>query len=128
MDIKLIDEFRKQHHNNPYLSSNIAAHQAHHLVVKSDNRLSDASALHCVIEHVDPVIRDYVPKTSKVYRILEGVDDQMIRKSVFKSYQLSKSTGNLIYWYDDSLGFSRRARVRILTNLVFMKKEELNNE
>lgn len=51
--------------------------------------------------------------------LLTGVDDIDIRQSVRKSFNKSKEVGHLIYMYINDLSDGNKARVRILTNLVW---------
>lgn len=51
--------------------------------------------------------------------LLSSVDDIDIRHSVRKSFDKSKEAGHLIYMYINELSDGNKARVRILTNLVW---------
>lgn len=58
-------------------------------------------------------------KSKSAVDILNYVDNQSVVKSVNLSIGLSKSEGHLIYRYTSNLDEYNRARVRILTNIIW---------
>lgn len=124
MDVKLNEKYKKTHGNNPYLAAVCCAKQAHNIVNKYHHEISDAQAISHVISKKSIVLPEKVRKNTYMYDVLSQVDDKIVRKCVIDSYHMSLSANHLIYCYDDSLGYSRRARVRILTNMIVYHKED----
>lgn len=58
------------------------------------------------------------------YDILNYVENKDIRKSVTRSLGISKTVKHLVYAYEKSLKDEDKARVRVLTNILWYQSKE----
>lgn len=104
-------------------------------MIQSNNVISESEALTWALTSVQPEdlkkrmkIKETLQNVYQPVRfyqeqymedLLASVDDIDIRHSVRESFVKSKEAGHLIYMYINELSDGNKARVRILTNLVW---------
>lgn len=61
------------------------------------------------------------------YDILNYVEDECVKRSVTRSLGISKTVKHLTYAYEKSLSECDKARVRVLTNILWYQSKEVKN-
>lgn len=112
---------------NPYNAVSLIAAMARKLAEDNDNVISHSEALSWVLHGERPCLesrRRYIQNVTKhkisyIDDLLSGVDDNYVCDSVRRSVELSEKNRHLIYVYKDVDDEPRRARVRILTRMIW---------
>ena len=73
------------------------------------------------IEYLNRIKTIQIRKNSRVYDILNYVDDKDVCKSVKNSIHLSTTSKNLTYVYTSGLTDSQKSRIRVLTRIIWYK-------
>ena len=106
---------------------------------KTEGRLSNSEALSAVLNKALPentFNRQRVETMEQLYieryirEVLSQIDDIAVRYSVSQTLQKSKAEKNLVFTYLDALSPAQRARVRIISKLVWYNlypKGDANN-
>lgn len=118
---KLVDEC-----GSPYAAVNHIAMEARRKLKEVDSQILDSKAITWALTGIPPKIHNrneayYLRDEAQAYLddMLCYVDDEDVCESVRNSYKTSKRANHLIYVYKNDLDESRRARVRILTRIVW---------
>lgn len=126
MSIRSDFEYRQQleHSDNPYQAVRKLAAQARELADEYDNNIFHSQAITHVLHGTKPSMKDQYRDEREAWGIRDffcNIEDREVRDAVYDSYYDSKEKGNLIYVYNDITEECRRARVRILTRMLWQK-------
>lgn len=110
---------------SPFAAINYIAKSARVKRQQVDNRILESEAITWALTGIQPQLRERVHTVDEWYNIsyldevLSYVDDEQVADSVRESYSESARTHHLIYCYHSSLDESRKARVRVLTRMIW---------
>lgn len=109
---------------SPYAAVNYVAKTARKLMKEIEYPVMESEAISWVLTGEKPEAkgRNRIPFNYDIHLlddILSGVDDPEVCISVRESYSASLQAHHLIYCYHMSLDENRKARVRILLNMVW---------
>lgn len=127
MDAQFKDFYKQLNQSTSVFSDVMSvATQARSMANKSNNAILHSQALSMVLRHEtsdvireDAVIDEYESRYIK--EVLIYVDDVDVRNAVYDSFYDSKSNKNLLFIYNDISDEPRKARVRILTRMLWHK-------
>lgn len=110
---------------SPFAAVNFVAKSARARRQSVDNRILESEAITWVVTGIQPKLRNKMPdinqlgNVSYLDEVLSYVDDEQVVESVRASYCESTKAHHLIYCYHNSLDDNRKARVRVLTRMVW---------
>lgn len=110
---------------SPFAAVNYIAQSARKKRQEVDNRILESEAITWAVTGIQPKLRKKIPKVADWYNlslideVLSYVDDEQVAISVRESYNESAKVHHLIYCYHKGLDESRKARVRILTRMIW---------
>lgn len=133
-DSKNFEKYVKLCGGNRYVATTFVSKQAKILAEKYQNVISYSEALTWIISGKAPKIISnykYILKQREkgplilADSMLSNIQDEKIKQSVLESIKRSNKVGHLIYFYKDVYDKYRRARIRILTNIIWdeMRKQ-----
>lgn len=124
-----------KNYSSKYEAIQALCEDARHKMKQAENVISESQGLTWALTGIEP---DYIEQRIKLkaerenaYKpviyyqeeymneLLSLVDDEDICESVRQSFKESKATGHLLYVYINHISDGNKARVRILTNLVW---------
>lgn len=120
---KEFDELANQL-GSPYAAVDYVAKTARKLMKEVEYPIQESEAISWVLTGEKPEAKGRKRSSfdwpiNIVDDILSGVDDKEVCSSVRESYQESMKVHHLIYCYHTELDDARKARVRILLNMVW---------
>lgn len=108
---------------NPYLAVMEMAEDTRTICHYLDNRITVATALEYASQGKMPNPKDFPDhRLDRVREYLTYVNDIAIKSAVIKSYEYSLKQNDLIYDYNNVEDESRKARVRIIMNILWDKR------
>lgn len=112
----------------PYLATMQMAQDAREIAVSLDNRITLSSALNYAASGLVPDPKDYPDhRLDRVKNYIDYIDDIEIKSAVIKSYEASLAKYNLIYDYNTVEDGPRRARIRVLMNILWDNRPHKTN-
>ena len=115
---------------SPYAAIHYISQSARKKRQQVDNRILESEAITWALTGVQPKLRKRVRNISDEYNlsyldeVLSYVDDDEVCTSVRESYSQSVKSHHLIYCYHNNLDEDRKARVRVLTKMVWYNIEQ----
>lgn len=104
----------------PYLATLQMAQDAREIAASLDNRITISSALDFAAKGLQPDPKDYPDhRLDRVKNYIEYITDIEVKSAVIKSYEESLEINNLYYDYNTVEDEPRRARVRIIMNILW---------
>ncbi len=104
----------------PYLATMRMAQDAREIAASLDNRITISSALDFAAKGLQPDPKDYPDhRLDRVKNYIEYITDVEVKSAVIKSYEESLEINNLYYDYNTVEDEPRRARVRIIMNILW---------
>ena len=108
---------------NPYLAVMEMAEDTRTICHYLDNRITVATALEYASQGKMPNPKDFPDhRLDRVREYLTYVNDIEIKSAVIKSYEYSLKQNDLIYDYNNVEDEPRKARVRIIMNILWDKR------
>ena len=107
-------------HMNPYLAILQIAQESRQICNDLGNRIPDATALDYAARNEVPDPKQYPDhRLDRVKNYVVYVEDIEVRSAVVCSYEQSLAKNNLVYDYNTIEDEPRKARVRILMNILW---------
>lgn len=104
----------------PYYAVLQMAQDAREITKSLDNRITISSALDYAARGVIPDPKDYPDhRLDRVKNYIDYINDIEVKSAVIKSYEASLAKNNLYYEYDMVSDAPRKARIRILMNILW---------
>lgn len=115
---------------NIYEAIRIVTDRANVLLYKYAPDLTSSQAISWALTGIKPANLEQLRQqrklrerfASKEYQVLSLVDDKDVKHSVSRSLQQSRKHKSLIYKYASNLTEYQKARVRILTNIIWYRE------
>lgn len=128
MDFSNDFEFRKrlEQSDNPYTEVVSVMKAARKLAAECDNKILHSAAISHVINGTEPAhvfVEDFRDEyiAYHVRELFCGILDTEIKNAVYDSFYDSKEKRNLVYRYNGIMDENKRARVRVLTRMLWFK-------
>lgn len=104
----------------PYLATLQMAQDAREISKSLDNRITISSALDFAARGERPDPKDYPDhRLDRVKNYIEYITDIEVKSAIIKSYEESLKINNLYYDYNTVEDAPRRARIRIIMNILW---------
>lgn len=113
---------------SPYAAVNFVAKSARNKLLATNNQILDSEAISWVLTGIAPELRkrrkiyDYSVTIRYIDDVLACVDDEEVCECVRNSYEQSLESKHLIYSYNNELDDDRKARVRVLTRMIWFNE------
>ncbi len=112
----------------PYYATMQMAQEAREITKSLDNRITVSSALDYAARGMNPDPKDYPDhRLDRVKNYIDYITDVEIKSAVIKSYEESLAKYNLIYNYNTVVDEPRKARIRILMNILWDNRPHKTN-
>ena len=119
------NELAKIH--GPFYATMQIAKNTREIAKSLEYRISDSEALSYAAQGMTPNPKDYPDKRlNRVKEYLNYVDDIEVKSAVMKSYEQSLAKNNLVYDYKYVDDEPRKARVRIIMNILWDSRPHKN--
>ena len=108
-----------------YAAVNYVAKESRKLMMQCNNELLGSEAITCVLTGQPPKRKHRHLSDKDLYSssivddVLFDVNDDSVEESVRDSYEASLEQHHLIYCYHSELTEPQKARVRVLTNMIW---------
>lgn len=112
--------------DNPYAEIMQVVSKARELSALYDNRILHSEAITSVIHGTQPEIQYLLDIESEfesryIREVFCYIDDKELCDAVYDSFYASKEKNNLIYVYNSIAEPDRKARIRVLTRMLWYK-------
>lgn len=113
-----------EYSSNAYGIINSIVQEARHIYEDTNYRILQSQAITHAVNHTKPDLYD-ITRSEDEYEakaIRESfcyIDDIAIKHAVYDSFYDSKHAGEIVFVYNEIADESRRARVRVLTRMLF---------
>ena len=112
----------------PYLATMQIAKNAREIAHSLDNRITYSLAIDYAARGEVPDPKDYPDhRLDRVKNYISYVNDIEVRSAIIASYENSLAKNYLIYNYKNVEDEPRKARVRIIMNILWDKRPHKNN-